>query len=229
MSPASPRRFVVFVATGLLGGVSMGANEPRDRVAVPWKHDPKVAARRVEAAPPQAPEIPAELGIAPGGAASARPQPTRPGSPPVRRPPDAGFDVDGLAVRAAREMAQESARVWGWREYWRAGFARGVGEALEDQHLGAWEHDEGLRFGRSEPRVRELGDRLAREAAEGNADRDAEGRVREQFLDLAREPDRDRQSPRGNAPRFVGPWAVAPVLDDVFADSSLARTPPWKN
>jgi hypothetical protein len=137
--------------------------------------------------------------------------------------------IDGLAARAGEEMAQEAARDWGWREYWRAGFARGLDAALDDPHLGSWDHEQGLRFGRSDPRVRPLGDHLAKEAAGGVADQAAEAQVRQQFMDLAHQPGRDRAGPstpsREMAPRFGGPWAVAPVFDAVLREYPIGQTP----
>jgi hypothetical protein len=213
---------VLLTIVGLFGGAGTAARESKDRVATDWKRDPKAAVRRAEATPPAAPDLPPELAIAPAAAA--------PGVAASHegRPPGPGPDSDGLAMRAGEEMAQEAARVWGWREYWRAGFARGVTEALDDPGLGAWDHEEGMRFGRSDPRVRVLGDRLANEAAAGTADHEAEGHVRQQFMDLSREPGRDLErglSPRGMVPSFGGPWANEPVFDEVFAAYPLGRTP----
>jgi hypothetical protein len=137
--------------------------------------------------------------------------------------------IDSLAMRAGEEMAQEAARDWGWREYWRAGFARGVDAALDDPRLGAWDHEQGTRLGRSDPRVRPLGDHLAQEAAQGVADSAAEEQVRRQFMDLTRLPGRERggppRPPGGTAPRFDGPWAIAPVLDAVFREYPVAQAP----
>ena len=225
MSARLPFRLVLLLTfVGLFGGAGAAAHESKDRVATEWKRDPKTAVRRAEAVPPAAPDLPPELAIPPGAAA--------PGVEPSRagRPPGPGRDIDGLAMRAGEDMAHEAARVWGWREYWRAGFARGVTEALDDPRLGAWDREEGMRFGRSDPRARVLGDHLANEAAEGPANNHAEMRVREQFTDLAREPVRDSASargpsPQGMVPRFGGPWAVEPVFDEVFAAYPFARTP----
>jgi hypothetical protein len=137
-----------------------------------------------------------------------------------------GVEVDALAVRAGEEMAGEAVRVWGRREYWRAGFARGVSSALADTRVGAWDREQGLRSGRADSRARALGDHLANEAAEGRAERDAETRIRAQFMDLAHEPVRDRTGavrapdpPNG----FEGPFAAEPLLDDVFVAYPLNR------
>jgi len=215
MNVRLPRQLVV---PFLVIGLSAGARVPLD-----WKRDPKSAARRAEPAAPAAPELPSELLIVPGGAGpSAAPSRTA-------RPPGQGSEVDGLAMRAGEDLAHEAARLWGWREYWRAGFARGVAVALEDPRLGAWDHEEGMRFGRSDPRARALGDQLANEAAEGRADGEAEARVRRQFMDLANDPVFDRvgsrgRSPQGTVPGFHGPFAVAPILDEVFVAYPPART-----
>jgi len=225
MSARLPLRLVLLLTiVGLFGGAGAAAHESKDRVAIEWKRDPKTAVRRAEAAPPAAPDLPPDIAIPPAAAA--------PGVEPSRaeRPPGPGRDIDGVAMRAGEDMAHEAARVWGWRECWRAGFARGVTEALDDPRLGAWDHEEGMRFGRSDPRVRALGDHIANEAAEGTADNEAEARVRQQFMDLTLEPGRERadardSSRRGTVPRFGGPWAVEPVLDEVFAAYPLGRTP----
>ncbi len=215
MNVRMPRLLVV---PFLIIGLSSGA-----RVPLEWKRDPKAASPRAEPAAPVAPELPAELLIVPGGAGPAA-ELSRPA-----RPPGHGTDVDGLAMRAGDDMAREAARFWGWREYWRAGFARGVTVALVDPRLGAWDHQEGLRFGRFDPRARALGDRLANEAAEGNADGEAEARVRQQFMELGRDPVRDLAGARGptrqgTLPGVRGPFAVAPIFDEVFVAYPPART-----
>jgi hypothetical protein len=198
---------------GLYGAAA--ASEPRERVPLEWKRDPKAAVRRAKPVAPAAPELPPEIVVVPGGAGR--------NAESVRsaHPPDNGSPVDGLAVREGAEMAREAARVWGWRESWRAGFARGVIAALDDPRLSAWDHDEGVRSGRSDPQARALGDRLANDAAEAAARDAAEARVRQQFMDLTREPSRDGAggqglSPQGTVPRFESLFAVAPVLDEVF-------------
>ncbi len=204
------RLAVPFLLIGLTGAAS---------VPLEWKRDPKAASPRVEPAAPAAPELPAELRIAPGGAA-----PTAELSR-TARPPGHGTDLDGLARRAGDDMAREAAGIWGWREYWRAGFARGVNVALADPRLGAWDRQEGLRFGRFDPRARALGDRLANEAAERRANGEAEARVRQQFMELGRDPAAERgPSPRGTVPVFPGPFAVAPIFDEVFAAYPAVRT-----
>jgi hypothetical protein len=202
------------VAVGLallLAGGDAAAHETKDRVKLDWKRDPKSAAHPVDTSPPPAPAIPQELAATP----APRPQPAQVG----------GTGVEAEATRAADEMAAEAVRTWGWREYWRVGFARGVGAALDDPRTGTWDHEAGLRFGRSDPRVRALGDHFANEAAEGIADGDAESRVKERFMDLSKEP---RANPVDLAmrtehrygpaiPEFGGPYATEPVLDEVFA------------
>jgi hypothetical protein len=75
-----------------------------------------------------------------------------------------------------------------------------------------------------------LGDHLANEAAVGPASNDAEARVRERFMDLSREPRRDRadargRPPQGMVPRFDGPYALEPILDEVFVGTPILRTP----
>jgi hypothetical protein len=201
------------VVAGFSGAVA--ASAPDERVPLEWKRDPKAAMRRGKPVAPAPPEPPPEIVAGPGGAGSSAE------SFRTAHPPGNSSDVDGLAARAGAEMAHEAARVWGRRENWRAGFARGVNAALDDPRLGAWDHDEGMRFGRSDPRARALGDRLASEAAAASARDDADARVRQQFMDLAREPVPDRvgageRRSQGIVPRFDGPFAVAPVLDDVF-------------
>jgi hypothetical protein len=216
---------VVLLVVGLPAGAAAGqvAGESKKRVPLDWKRDPKVGSPRAEPVVPTAPELPSELLIVPGGAGPSA-EPSR-----TARPPGQGSDVDGLAMRAGDDMAHEAARLWGWREYWRAGFARGVNVALEDPRLGAWDHEEGMRFGRFDPRARALGDQLANEAAEGTANGDAEARVRQQFMDLSRDPVLDRagargRSPQGTVPGLHGPFAVAPIFDEVFVAYPPART-----
>jgi hypothetical protein len=222
---ARPRRplFILPMVAALCGRADVAAHEAKERIAIEWKRDPKAAPRRMEAAPPAAPDPPSDLAVAPPLPAE-RVEPSRAG-----RAPGSGSMIDGLAVRAGEEMAQEAARAWGWREHWRAGFARGVDAALDDPRLGAGDHEDGTRSGRSDPRVRPLGDHLAKEAAEGVADQAAEAQVRRQFMDLALPPGRDRGVRSGpspqTAPRFDGPWAVAPVFDAVLRENPIGRTP----
>jgi hypothetical protein len=213
--------FILILSSAAAG--DMTAKEAGERVSLEWRRDPKSASHRAEPPPPSAPELPFELQIAPGGEG---PSVERSGPP---RPPGRGADGDVLASRAGEEMAGEAARIWGWRAYWRAGFSRGFDAALADPRVGSWDRQEGLRFGRSDPRARALGDRRANEAAEPAADRDAEARVREQFMDLAHDPVPDRPgSLRWRLERIVvageGPYAVAPVLDDVLVAFPPART-----
>jgi len=210
-----PRLAVPFLLIGLTAAAP---------VPLEWKRDPKAASPRAEPAAPAAPEVPAELLVVPGGAGPAAELSRTP------RPPGQGAEVETLAMRAGDDMAREAARVWGWREYWRAGFARGVKVALEDQRLGAWDRREGLRYGRSDPRARALGERLADESAERSAPANAEARVREQFMELGRDPVRDPSGAGGPArpePFIIwgdGPYAVAPVFDEVFVALPPVRT-----
>lgn len=219
------RPMVILLAmAGMPSAIAAQAGTEKERVAIEWKRDPKVPLRHDAARAPEAPELPSDLAVSPAAAephveAMRGPEPPRPGD-----------GLQDLARRAGVEIALEAAREWGWREYWRAGFARGVRAALDDSRLGAWDHNEGLRFGRSDPRARVLGDRLASEAAGEHASREAEARVREQFMDLTREPRPDRMGtrgppPRGTVPVFPGPWASEPVFDDVFADYPLLQSP----
>ena len=202
----------VFLATG-----GAAAEEAKERVNLDWKRDPQSARPKMEMAPPAAPALPQELAVAPAPAV----QPARTAVP----------DIDAAAARAAEEMAREAVRTWGWREYWRTGFARGLSVALDDRRLGAADHDAGVLFGRSDPRVKPLGERLAWEEAEWVADNDAQDRVKERFMDLSREP---RANPKDVAmrsekrygpavPEFAGPYAVAPVLDDIFSSYPPTR------
>ena len=195
------------------------AAESKDRVAVEFKRDPKVAVHREDAPPPPAPDMPGELRVPAPRADAPRVEASRSPVPPGTAP-----DVDGLAVKAADEVAIEAARVWGWRQYWRAGFGRGARAALNDARLGGWDRAEGFRFGRLDPRARDLGESIAADAAGPDAQRAANDRVRAQFTDLAREPVND---PRSGAPRFApdGPWASAPEVGDVLVVVPLAATP----
>jgi hypothetical protein len=195
------------------------AAEPKNRVAVDFKRDPKVAIHREDAPPPSVPDMPGELRVPTPRADAPRVEASRAPVPPGGAP-----DVDGLAVKAADEVAIEAARVWGWRQYWRAGFGRGARAALNDDRLGGWDRAEGFRFGRFDPRARELGESIAADAAGPDAERAASDQVRAQFTDLTREPVND---PRSRAPRFApdGPWASAPEVGDVLVVVPLAATP----
>lgn len=210
---------VAFGLVVFLAGGCAAAEETKDQVQMDWKRDPKSVRPQIESAPPAAPALPQDLAVTPGPVVES----ARTGLP----------DLDAAAVRAAGEMAREAVRTVGWREYWRAGFARGVTVALDDQRLGAADHDAGALFGRSDPRAKSLGERLAWDESEWVADNHAKARIKERFMDLTRDP---RTSPKdvemrsekryGPAvPEFEGPFAVPPVLDDVFSSQPLARTP----
>ncbi len=219
MIASMPRLLLIAHAiAGLAVGSSLFAHEPRERVPMDWKRDPQVAVRHSDAAAPQAPSLPSELAVPPPGEGTHA-EPSR-----AARPTAPGDSVEDAALKAGDEMAREAGRVWGWREYWRAGFARGVTAALDDPRLGAWDREEGLRFGRADRRVRPLGDHLAKEAAAGAADAEAERRVKQQFTDLNRRPERDRTRATESQPpaQFAGPWAMAPTLDQVFASYPFA-------
>ncbi len=208
---------VAFGCAVLLAGGAVAAEEAKDQVTLDWKRDPKLARKPVDAGPPPASEPPQELAAPP----SAAVQPARTVVP----------TIDAAASRAANEMASEAARTWGRREYWRAGFARGVTAALDDKRLGAADHAAGESVGRADPRAKPLGERLAKEEAEYDADQAAEGRVTERFMDLSVEPRLNRRDVAmrkekryGPAvPDFEGPYAVAPVLDDVVSSHPPTR------
>src|SRR5262249_6616005 len=83
---------------------------------------------------------------------------------------------------------------------------------------------EGFRYGRLDPRAREIGESIAAEAAGPDAERVANDQVRAQFSDLAHVPTND---PRPRAPGFApaGPWAASPELGDAIGLVPLAATP----
>lgn len=199
-----------------------GPKAERPRVALDYQRDPK-AARRGDVSPQQVPDVPDDLKVAPPVAASRSAAP----GPAVR----AGktLDIEGLGTQSGEKMATEAAREWGWRQYWRAGFHRGMRDALSDPRPGTWDHEEGLRYGRLDPRAFALGGEIARDAAQDAAERAAGDRVREQYSDLSREPRRSPAAPSrpGDAGRWIpaAAWAAAPVYDDVFVALPLAATP----
>jgi hypothetical protein len=203
------------VLVELAAALTAQAHELRERVPMDWRHDAQRTRGRDGAAPPPPPEPPPQLAI----------------SRPAERPDDRRTGHELVAYRAGEGMAHEAAEVWGRRECWRAGFARGVDGALDDPRVGARDHEDGLKSGRSDPRVRALGEHFAKEAADGPAASDAEARVRGQFMDLSREPGRDREGPPPQAPvpAFAGPFASEPALEDVFDAYPFARTPGLSN
>jgi len=227
MNARRTRLIVLIALASALSGRAAAAHESKDRVKVDWKRDPKVSNRSAEAPAPAPPELPADLAPGTAPATTQAPPHVEP-SRIARRPGE--IDPDEVASRAGEDAAREAARVYGFREYWRAGFGRGVNAALNDSRVGRWDHAEGVRFGRIDPGVRALGDHLANEAAAGVASNEAEARVRDRFMDLSHEPRRDRadargQPPPGMAPRFDGPYAMEPILGDVFVGYPPIRTP----
>jgi len=208
-------RFTLFVLALPLAAQAV-AHDTKDRVAIEWKRDPKAAVRPAAAPAPTPPALPQELTLAQSPAPAPSVEASRMGRPPGTEP---GYAAE--AVRAGEDAARDVARSSGYREYWRAGFSHGVNAALDDPRVGSWDRQDGARFGRMDPRVRPLGDHLATEAATSIADQAAEGRVRERFMDLSSEPRRDRadarsRPPREASPRFDGPYAIEPLLSDVF-------------
>lgn len=213
---------VISLSVSLL--VSPIASSESDRVELDWKRDPNAAPPRGEVSAPAAPELPSEMTVAP----AANTPPTS--ATPERRPATSPDDIESLAARAGENAAIEAARERGWRQYWRAGFVRGVATALDDPRLGAWDREEGRRYGRRDLRAGVLGAGLANEVAKDTADRDAQVRVRDQFMDLGREPRRDRTDtnappPIATAREMSGPWAVLPVLEQVFETYPFSKAP----
>lgn len=192
-----------------------------DPVPLDYKHD-AVPPGKDEAAAPSVPDVPDELKVASHSA---------PRVEASRRtvPSGTSFDPADLGTQSGENMALEAVRVWGWRQYWRAGFGRGMHEALADPRPVAWGRADGLRSGRLDLRAQAIGGQMAQDAAADAAQQAAESRVRTQFLDLSREPRRDRGGPMrpGDPARYfaAGPWAVAPVYDDVFAAVPLSSAP----
>ena len=129
----------------LLAAGEAAAHRDQERVKLDWKRDPK--ARRIRSMRARRPRLRCRRELA------ATPAPSQ-------RATQGGVDAE--ATRAADEMAAEAVRTWGWREYWRAGFARGVGAALDDPRTGAWDHEAGLRWAIGS-QVRALGDHFANE------------------------------------------------------------------
>ena len=214
--------WIAVVLASTLAGGSVPAAERR--VALEYKRDRKASSRPADVPAPSVPDVPDDLRVA----APAVPAPQVGGESPARlaRPGGTG-DVDAAAERAADAMVLEAVGVWGFTEYWRAGFARGTHTALNDPRVGAWDRVEGLRFGRLDPAVRPLGQQVAAEAAAETAARAAGDRVRDQFLELDRVPVRDvtTRSQRAGVPAFAGPFAVAPDRDAVFAAYPIATAP----
>ena len=218
------QRLVGWVGSAVLIAGTLVAAAPaekpqRARLPLEFKRDPRAAAPRTEIAAPQAPDVPDDIKL-PARAASTTTQAAR-----VARPSGSRVDVEGLADAAGEKMALEAAHEWGWRQYWRAGFHRGLREAMRDPRPGGWDRAEGFRYGRLDPRAIALGGELAHEAARDAALRSAADRVREQFTDLSREPRRNSGARAAtDVARWLpaGPWGVAPLLDDVFVALPIA-------
>src|SRR5262245_46820996 len=223
-------RALTLVALALLAVVRVRADDPAPapaprkavpKVALDYKRDPE-ARRAREDAPQQAvPDLPDDIKVVvkvtPNVAAARR------GAP---RP---AADPEAMGDKAGETMALEATREWGWRQYWRAGFDRGAREALQDPRPARWERREGFRYGRLDPRAMTIGGAIAQDAAADAAAGAAADTVRAQFADLSRDPRRNPASPgaAGAASRFAptGPWADAPVFEDVVASMPFASAP----
>ncbi|MFN7967001.1 MAG: hypothetical protein U0V87_15070 [Acidobacteriota bacterium] len=190
-----------------------GQPEPK-RVAVEFKRDPDAHAPTQDTTPRSAPELPDELKVQPRAVSAKTATPER-SIPGTRQ-----RDPEEFGASAGEKMALESARERGWRQYWRAGFHRGLREALDDSRSATWDRNEGLRYGRRDPAALALGGAIAQDAASDAAGRAASDAVRAEFTDLTREPRRSaaRAPERGETSGWnpAGPWAIAPVYDDVF-------------
>jgi len=198
-------------------GLAKGHEKQRERMApveLEWKRD-KARKVRDEGPAPAVPDLPDDIRVA----VPRRDVPRV----AVRRPAPADTLPD-RASRAAAEMASEAVRVWGFRQYWRAGFARGYDQAMNDPRIPAAERAEGFRYGRLDPRALLTGQEIAQQDAADQAERAAEDRVRSQFMDLARMPQRDRDAAvRPSAPTWAGAvFAAVPVFDAVYTSVPLS-------
>jgi hypothetical protein len=202
-------------------GLAKGHDKQRQRPApvdLDWKRDTKARGPKDEAPEPSTPSVPEDIKVVV----------VVQGAPRVAVPKGTATDtVPDRAARAADEMATEAVRVWGFRQYWRAGFANGFDQAMHDPRVAASEHAEGLRYGHLDPRALLTGQQLAQDDAGDQAQQAAEGRVRDQFMDLARMPQRDREPAfRPSAPAWAGAvFATAPVIDAVFTAMPLSAAP----
>ena len=194
------------------------------RVPLEYKHDPQARSRAQaqDVAPSTVPDVPAEIKVpartpAPQVEAQRRAVATRPAA-----------DPEAQGDMAGERMATEAAREWGWRQYWRAGFQRGMRDGLADTRNAAWDRQDGARDGRRDPRAIALGSEIAQDSAQDAAFGVAADAVREEFSDLSRQPRRNATSGRRTDPgRWIGagPWALAPVFDEVFASFPVTAAP----
>src|SRR5262245_18010737 len=129
-------------------GLAKGHDKQRQRPApvdLDWKRDAKVRGPKAEAPAPSTPAVPEDIKVV---------VVVTPRTPRVAVPKGPVTDsIPDRAARAADEMASEAVRVWGFRQYWRAGFAQGVDQAMHDPRVAASEHAEGLRYGHFDPRA----------------------------------------------------------------------------
>jgi len=219
------QRIVGWIGSAVILIVSLaGAAAPereRSRVPLEFKRDPRATAQRSEIAAPQAPDVPDDIKL------PARTAP-KTASARVARPSGSLVDVEGLAEIAGERTALEAVHEWGWRQYWRAGFHRGLRDAMRDPRPGGWDWSEGFRYGRLDPRALALGGEIAQQSAQDAASRAASESVREQFSDLSRDPRRRPAArSRGDVARLLpaGPWGAAPILEDVFIAMPIASAP----
>jgi hypothetical protein len=126
------------------------------------------------------------------------------------------------AAAAADWTAHEIASTRGWRQYYRVGFHRGMGVALDDDLIGGPDYMAGVRTGRRDPGALLMGADLGRRAAQDAAETAAATQVADQFYDLYHEPRRD---PRAVLPHYEvrEHWATGPELSEVFAAYSVYR------
>jgi len=201
-------------------GLAKGHDKQRQRAPVDldWKRDAKGRGPRADVPEPSLPAVPDDIKIVVLVNDQAR----------VAVPKGTATDtLPDRAARAAGEMAAEAVRVWGFRAYWRAGFAHGLDQAMDDPRVASSEHAEGFRYGHLDPRALLTGQQLAQDDAGDQAENAAEGRVRDQFVDLSRMPQRDRDPAfRSSAPSWANAvFAAAPALDAVFVSMPLSSAP----
>jgi hypothetical protein len=140
-----------------------------------------------------------------------KPTPT-PTPAPVYHP-----SYDDEAARAGAWAAQQMCMEYGRAEYLKAGVYDGMREAIDNQHIGRWDFQQGLQIGSSDREAQRVGSEAGSYAAEEQALAAAETQVQEQFRDLGREP---RRSPRSEPPWYepAPEWIAAPQLAELFQE-----------
>jgi hypothetical protein len=207
----------------------LGAQEKR---SLNYRRDKVSSSPAVRVSKPTRQDLPQELVI------TSQPTEARrsghgdePGSRVVNRRGQGRNDdsrVRDLAEDAARWSANELAASFGYREYYRIGFHRGLKAALNEATYNNWDYNQGRRQAARDYQIERDGQATGTEAAARMAQELAESRGRVMFMDLSPRPLRQPAVGRFQVPEFAGELYEPPSLEGLFREMSLHSFDPYR-